>query len=93
MSEPIRYSEVSNDWNGEAAGLAPSANGEWVKWEDYAALLAASKWQPIETAPLHGGRIYIRSVMFYSKDSQGWAYFQDPTTTAMWMHIPSNLIS
>ena len=38
MSEPIRYSEVSNDWNGEAAGLAPSADGEWVKYEDYARL-------------------------------------------------------
>lgn len=40
MGDPIRYSEVSNDWNGEAAGLAPSADGEWVKWDDYAALLA-----------------------------------------------------
>ena len=38
MSEPIRYSEVSNDWNGEAAGLAPSADGELVKYEDYARL-------------------------------------------------------
>ena len=42
MSEPIRYSEVSNDWNGESAGLAPSANGEWVKWDDYDAL--HKKW-------------------------------------------------
>ena len=39
MIEPIRYSEVSNDWNGEAAGLAPSADGEYVRYEDYAALL------------------------------------------------------
>ena len=43
LSEPIRYSEVSNDWNGEAAGLAPSADGEWVKWEDYAAVLAVNE--------------------------------------------------
>lgn len=43
MGDPIRYSEVSNDWNGEAAGLAPSADGEWVKWDDYAALLASNE--------------------------------------------------
>lgn len=40
MSEPVRYDEVCNEWNGEAAGLAPCKDGAWVKWEDYARLKA-----------------------------------------------------
>lgn len=52
MSEPVRYSEVSNDWNGENGGLAPSANGEWIKWDDYARLKAevlteSQRWKQI----------------------------------------------
>ena len=40
MSEPVRYDEVCNEWNGEAAGLAPCKDGYWVKYEDYARLQA-----------------------------------------------------
>lgn len=39
MTNPVRYSEVSNDWNGEAAGLAPSSDGEWIKHQDYLIIL------------------------------------------------------
>lgn len=48
-----------------------------------------TNWQPLVTAPKHGGSFYVRATMYYSKDSEGWAYFQDPKTTAEWMHIPA----
>jgi hypothetical protein len=89
MSDVARYTAAGD------GVVRTDSSGPLVRWNDYARLKAeverlikATEWQPIETAPRHGGSIYVRSVMFYSRDSQGWAYFQDPKTTAEWMHIP-----
>lgn len=40
MNDPVRYDGVCNDWNGEYAGLAPTKDGDWVRWDDYARLKA-----------------------------------------------------
>ena len=52
------------------------------------AIAPLPEWQPIETAPRDGQRVYIRAVMYYDHDAKGWAYFHDQTTTAMWMPLP-----
>ena len=39
---------------GEKGEKEYAPAGDYVRWEDYAALLAATQWRPIETAPKDG---------------------------------------
>ena len=39
---------------GETTDCGWSVFHPWVKYEDYAALLATTQWRPIETAPMDG---------------------------------------
>lgn len=55
MSEVKRYSDLQV-W--ETLHFTGSTNG-WIRWEDYAAVLAASQWQPIETAPKDGLKVLV----------------------------------
>ena len=97
MRKPERYDPRARSIGGPWK-MVKCKDGPYVDFEQHQEIVAAlaaenerlrkaGEWMPIETAPKDGTDIQIRVIMRYDKDAQGWAYFQNPQTTAEWMPL------
>lgn len=94
-----RYTNGADDDQGTILPfMEESPNGDYVEYSDYAALLAATQWRPIETAPKDGTHILglledgeVERIHWYKYPTHScWetSYFESEITPTHWMPLP-----
>lgn len=68
--------------SGETIDAGWSVFQPWVKYEDYAVLLAATTWRPIETAPKDGTEVLLNCDGYFQIGS--WCYDESEPARTVW---------